>query len=319
MADLVEIEQWDNGVYQLETTDPVQGGEDGVDNTPHKALANRTLFLKNTKADITYVNSKPTGYKNLLINANGLINQRGYVSGTATVADNEYTLDRWRVVLTGEALTFSTVDNITTFTAPLNGVEQIIEDINVISGNYTLSFTGTATATISQSSDNVTYTAVTANTDGSYPLVGGLYTKVTLIDGTFSLIQLEQGIVATPFENRPKSLELSLCNRYYVSTLATSENDNIIIGEAIVDYRIGITVIFPNKMRVASTASIYSPNGTIGNVAIYNDSGTDIDIGAAAAAVRATGFVYIGGDSAKPNLTTGSHYIIRYTADAEIY
>jgi hypothetical protein len=51
MADLVEVEQWDLGVYQLETTDPVQGGADGVDNTPHKALANRTLFLKSTKAE----------------------------------------------------------------------------------------------------------------------------------------------------------------------------------------------------------------------------------------------------------------------------
>ena len=46
MADITEAEQWDTGVYQLETTDPVQGGADGVDNLPHKALANRTLWLK---------------------------------------------------------------------------------------------------------------------------------------------------------------------------------------------------------------------------------------------------------------------------------
>lgn len=46
MADITEAEQWDTGVYQLETTDPVQGGDDGVDNLPHKALANRTLWLK---------------------------------------------------------------------------------------------------------------------------------------------------------------------------------------------------------------------------------------------------------------------------------
>lgn len=46
MADITEAEQWDTGVYQLETTDPVQGGVDGVDNIPHKALANRTVWLK---------------------------------------------------------------------------------------------------------------------------------------------------------------------------------------------------------------------------------------------------------------------------------
>lgn len=46
MADLTEIEQWDEGVYQLETTDPVEGGADGIDNKPNKALANRTKWLK---------------------------------------------------------------------------------------------------------------------------------------------------------------------------------------------------------------------------------------------------------------------------------
>ncbi len=46
MAGIEEEETWDTDVYQLETTDPVQGGPDGVDNVPHKALANRTLWLK---------------------------------------------------------------------------------------------------------------------------------------------------------------------------------------------------------------------------------------------------------------------------------
>jgi hypothetical protein len=46
MADIVEEEVWNNGIYQLETTDPVQGGVDGIDNLPHKALANRTVWLK---------------------------------------------------------------------------------------------------------------------------------------------------------------------------------------------------------------------------------------------------------------------------------
>ncbi len=46
MAFLSELEQWESGVYQLETTDPVQGGPDGIDNRPHTALANRTLWLK---------------------------------------------------------------------------------------------------------------------------------------------------------------------------------------------------------------------------------------------------------------------------------
>lgn len=46
MANLVEIEQWDAGIYQLETTDPVIGGPDGIDNLQAKQLANRTKYLK---------------------------------------------------------------------------------------------------------------------------------------------------------------------------------------------------------------------------------------------------------------------------------
>lgn len=46
MAAIEEESNWDEGVYQLETTDPVQGGPGGVDNLPHKHLANRTLWLK---------------------------------------------------------------------------------------------------------------------------------------------------------------------------------------------------------------------------------------------------------------------------------
>lgn len=50
MPNIEVLEQWDD-IYQLETTDPVQGGADGVDNLPHKNLANRTLWLKNNKAE----------------------------------------------------------------------------------------------------------------------------------------------------------------------------------------------------------------------------------------------------------------------------
>lgn len=46
MANLSETASYDAGVYQLETTDPVQGGSTGVANAPLKNLANRTAYLK---------------------------------------------------------------------------------------------------------------------------------------------------------------------------------------------------------------------------------------------------------------------------------
>ncbi|CAJ3864892.1 gp26 [Burkholderia pseudomallei] len=46
MANLKEQAQWEDGVYQLETSDPVIGGPDGIDNLQAKQLANRTKYLK---------------------------------------------------------------------------------------------------------------------------------------------------------------------------------------------------------------------------------------------------------------------------------
>lgn len=46
MANLPETAQWEDGIYQLETTDPVEGGENGIDNVQAKLLANRTAYLK---------------------------------------------------------------------------------------------------------------------------------------------------------------------------------------------------------------------------------------------------------------------------------
>ena len=46
MANLKEQAQWEDGIYQYEITDPLQGGEDGIDNVQGKQLANRTLYLK---------------------------------------------------------------------------------------------------------------------------------------------------------------------------------------------------------------------------------------------------------------------------------
>lgn len=46
MADLAETETYEAGIYQLEITDPVIGGPDGIDNLQAKQLANRTNWLK---------------------------------------------------------------------------------------------------------------------------------------------------------------------------------------------------------------------------------------------------------------------------------
>jgi len=47
VANLPESNVWEAGIYQLETTDPLMAGANGVDNFQAKQLANRTVFLKN--------------------------------------------------------------------------------------------------------------------------------------------------------------------------------------------------------------------------------------------------------------------------------
>lgn len=46
MANVAETAQWEAGIYQFETSDPVEGGPDGIDNRQAKQLANRTAYLK---------------------------------------------------------------------------------------------------------------------------------------------------------------------------------------------------------------------------------------------------------------------------------
>ncbi|MEI7294440.1 hypothetical protein WCQ02_20050 [Paraburkholderia tropica] len=45
-TNLTETAQWEEGIRQFETSDPVEGGPDGVDNIPTRQLANRTSWLR---------------------------------------------------------------------------------------------------------------------------------------------------------------------------------------------------------------------------------------------------------------------------------
>jgi hypothetical protein len=153
--------------------------------------------------------------RNLLINGTGAINQRGYVSGTATTVANQYTVDRWKVQTSGQNLSWTTAAGIATFTAPAGGVAQVIEAGSVKGGTYTLSWTGTATATVNGG-------AVTNG--GTVTLTGNTNATVVFSSGTFSLPQLELGPSVTAFDFRPIGVELQLCQRYCFFVSTTSGN-----------------------------------------------------------------------------------------------
>ena len=59
MANLTLIRQWVENIYQLETSDPVMGGPDGIDNRQAKELGARTNWLKD---QVDTINQDRTGY-----------------------------------------------------------------------------------------------------------------------------------------------------------------------------------------------------------------------------------------------------------------
>lgn len=198
-----------------------------VTNLQHPSASNPGLQLDASGA------CYQLGMRNMLINGNPLINQRSYVSGTATTGANEYTVDRWRVVTTGQSITWTDSNNVRTVTAPAGGVEQVVEGLNLLSETYTLSWTGTATATVDGNP---------VTNGGQVTLTGGTDATVRFINGTFSLAQLEPGPVATPYEVRPIGTELALCQRYYIALSCRRETTLTWVS-------------FPNTMRAVPTVA----------------------------------------------------------------
>jgi hypothetical protein len=206
----------DNGAVSGSAGLKFDSADDGIlhiQNSGNTAIA----IASTGQATFTAPVSQPGGFsfRNRLINAQGLINQRGYVSGTNTSGANQYTVDRWRVVTSGQNLAFTVSENDTTFTAPAGGVEQVIEGLNLETGTYVLSWTGTATATVG---------GVSVTNGGTVSVTGGTNTTIRFSGGTFSRPQFEPGTSPTTFERRPTGLELSLCQRYYEVRRSTSGN-----------------------------------------------------------------------------------------------
>lgn len=185
------------------------------------------------------------GLRNVIINGNFGVNQRGYVSGSAVGAANTYTLDRWRVVTSGQALTFAASGNGNSATAPAGGLEQVIEGINIGGGDYVVNWTGAGTCTVNGTAraKGATFT-LTANTNATVRIVG-----------VVSQLQIEPGAVATPFEHRPIGLELALCQRYRCNgaIVAIPIPNSLLVAPA--------SARFPVEMRASPTVILSDDAG----------------------------------------------------------
>jgi hypothetical protein len=221
--------------------------------------------------------------RNKIINGNFGINQR-VVSGTVTLSAGAYGHDRWKAGASGCTYTFATAANVTTITISAGSLVQVIEGLNLQSGTHVLSFTGTVQMTINGGS--------AGNSGMTGTLTGGTNATVeTSGTGTLSLVQLEAGDTATPFEHRSYGQELALCQRYFeksynqsVAPGASGQGNNGVVlyigtGNSVSNGDKLPMVTFMAVKRTAPTILIWSPNGTSNTLA--NMASSDLAAGSA--------------------------------------
>lgn len=185
------------------------------------------------------------GFRNRLINGDFSINQR-VVTGSVVLAAGAYGHDRWKAGAAGCTYTFSTVLNITTLTITAGSLIQVIEGLNLQSGTYVLSWSGTAQGKIGAGASGASGV--------SGVITGGTNTNVEFGTGTLSRVQLELGTVATPFEQRYFGTELSFCQRYAMRwDSLTNINTVYAVGYAATASSLRAVFSFPQKMRVVPT------------------------------------------------------------------
>ena len=174
-------------------------------NTANNAWINKSVL--SAAFDTTLeIGATKTSRKNLLINGNFDVNQRG-VSGTVTLGAGVYGHDRFKGGASGCTYTFATVQNVTTLTITAGSLIQIVEGLSLFTDTYVLSFDGTAQGKIGGGSF--------ANSGVTGAITGGTNTNIEFNAGTLSKVQLENALIKTKFEVLHIGDQFDLCLRYF--------------------------------------------------------------------------------------------------------
>lgn len=160
---------------------------------------------------------------------------------------------------------------------------------------------------------------------GNYTTAGGSVQVIATNGATLdvTLLQIEAGAMATPFERRAYQVELALCQRYYQKSFpqgtAPAQNAGtggstsfpaIIAGAGI---ERGGNVTLPVLMRVAPTIVTFNPSAT-------NSSGRDVTANVDVAVLAAAGFdreitfAFTGASTT----AVGDSLAVHWTADARL-
>ena len=210
--------------------------------------------------NVSTINNGAIGRKNLIINGDFQVNQRGVSSGHTASGANEYTLDRWKILTSGQSITWTGTYS-KTVTVPAGGFTQIIEGLSIRTGTYVISWTGTATCTVD---------GISKSSGDTFTLTEGTNCTVTFSSGTVANVQVEQGDAASQFESRSYGEELALCQRYFLKLNTEGASTYAIIaGSGWTSAYTYLPYPFPVTMR--SNPSVSSV-GIISNIKVMNNA-----------------------------------------------
>jgi len=208
------------------------------------------------------------------------VNQRAYVSGTALAA-GVYGHDRWKAGAGGGTYTFTQSPGAaTTITVTAGTLQQVVEGISLLTGNYVLSWTGSAQARIN------------AGSYGASPrtasLTAGTNATIEFQTGTVGQVKLEIGTTATPWTAPAYADELRSCMRFYqggpvgFGGVANGSATNVFVMQ-----------LLPVPMRASPTLTFASGAGS--NVSGQTVNGNGYSAITPICNVSAAGFYYFNG------------------------
>ena len=208
--------------------------------------------------------------------------------------------------------------NFGTGGSPSTAVETFLTTTSLASAN-----------TWTKYSVSVTLPSISGKTLGAskdHLFVGLRFLPTVACTIDISSVQLEQGSVSTPFEQRPAQTEFALCQRYYqtsysngVTVPTNNSQPGIVLGGApsVANLAFIAHVVYPVTMRAAPTLNIYSYTSSQSNRVSDAYFGTDQGaISGNPVYSGSTGFsVY---NTSGVTMTSNLGFMFHYAAQAEL-
>ncbi|KVP87686.1 hypothetical protein WJ96_01615 [Burkholderia ubonensis] len=265
MTDLVESSTWSPGIRQFETSDPVEGGPDGIDNVPLRQLANRTRFLKDAQDALAEAKNPYPQYATIVQMQDAI---KALVASAPGALD---TLNELAAALGNDPNFATTMTNALAQKAPIESPVFTGAPKGTTAGQFDSSTRLATTAFVQASLGSVrgSYTTATSGTLGAAQAGMQVYVLVPGTTQTINFAELKDGVRMTVYANYtaagPTTLAINGSAKFVAVTRMTDPTITLNPGEAIslvVDAsNINIEVTTANLRYSAAFGASLSPNG----------------------------------------------------------